>query len=794
MKKINIISLMTLAVLAIACSKNEPIDPDQEVPSVDVENTPSDYLCLTFGTKTEELPSSKTTYTDGALAWEKGDKIKVLFGEESNETEAESSGTNTNFTVSVPGETTAIYFAYPSSEGVTLADDALTLTIPSETDGSFVSANYMIAKALPADETVTFYHAGVIFKVIIEDPTITKAVITGNNGEALAGTLAYTFTEDGISYGEASETSTSLTMNFTGAGTYYASALPGLELAAGATIRLYRGEEQAGGNMVATAIPVERAKVASFGKDVEMINRYVSASATGEGNGRTEAAAWSMAQFENFMEGRAYDAQKYTALDGITVHLMAGTHTAVSEIILGITNKVKIIGTDGTVIKPSAPGYRFITCKEDGADLSFENITFDGFSASGDGGILAANDGTITFKGCTFSNNMAVEGGVTNSWSEAIINLVNCDFYENSTTDTVGKCGGVVKINGGTLNVTECNFTDNHCTGGSAIGGGAVYLRNGNSSFTDCIFDGNNTNTTTGAYNAEMGGAVSIINGTHKFHNCLFTGNSATQAGAVCIGNNTNSTPAAYFNNCVFTGNYISYRYGTTIYSYGGSTLCMNNCSFADDTYSINGSNNQCAWLNLKGTLIMSNCSLIGTMRKGTEMTESSTSDDACLVRFDGNAGTHGFSNNLIVSTNATYKTAVWTNNSSIVLMSWGTKFSGIKHNAGSATEKFYNATYKEMKADYLDNLVWTVPSSGEDYAWNNCYWSWTGRATDWTSSTGFLKCSDIPNKINEAAGDKNNDCAFTTWLRSIDALDKDCRGKLRGESTWPGAYDGTNN
>ena len=128
MKKITLTSLAVLAMLAISCEKNSVTNEDKENDKTEV--LPENYVSLTFGTKTEEIVS-KTALNNSKIEWAVGDKVKVLFDGGSTETEAEKAGIHTDFTVKVPSDATSIYLAYPSSEGVTLNDGALTLTIPS---------------------------------------------------------------------------------------------------------------------------------------------------------------------------------------------------------------------------------------------------------------------------------------------------------------------------------------------------------------------------------------------------------------------------------------------------------------------------------------------------------------------------------------------------------------------------------------------------------------------------------------------------------------------------------------
>ena len=551
MKKITLTSLAVLSMFAISCEKNSITNDNLDNEKNEV--IPENYISLTFGTKTEDV-DSKTTLKNGKIEWAAGDKVKVLFNGGATETEAASAGVTTTFNVSVPADAASIYFAYPSSENVSLNDGAVTLTIPAETNGAFANANYMVASAQPTDETITFYHAGSIFKVVVEDATITKAVITGNDGEALAGTVTYTFSEEGIAYGEATETSTSLTMNFNGAGTYYASALPGLTLEKGATIKFYRGENPAGGNCVSSAIPVTRACVASFGKDVEMCNRYVSTSGTGEGNGRSAEAAWNLSQFATFVSnGTSMSAEKLAALNGLTVHLAAGTYDLESALDFKLGADVvmlNIIGEDGTVLNGN--GHQILVQNRDTREKTtvvFENVTFSGGVCDNDhGGAIKHRNGTIVYKNSIFRDNKSTKedknGGVFNMYEKANAVLENCKFYNNVSAGN----GGVAFISSdnASMTFTNCQFGDGtEENKNNAVRGGMLHITKGKASFNGCTFNGNKAKNDGGALYLS-----SDCTGTVNVSNCTFTSNEANNGGALGIyGGTFNDKESVFYNN-----------------------------------------------------------------------------------------------------------------------------------------------------------------------------------------------------------------------------------------------------
>ena len=336
MKKYSIlISAAILSIFALSCSKNEialeetinPGEPQTE--TVEPGELPDGYVRLHFDADAE---LTRTAIADGegstrVVSWVKNDKVKVTYAAGSTSTLAQEDGTTTKFTVDVPQGAGQLYFSYPFDAAVSLAGTTFSLTIPEEQDGLFAGANYVVATSAAADGSVHFYNAGALFKIVLDDATVTKAVITGNNGEALCGTVPFTFTETGIAAGTPVSTGTSLTVNFNGVGTYYVSSLPDISLSDGASIRFFRGTEPAGGAKWSGERTVARSSIASWGNSDPITSRYVKADAAAGGNGRTWATAWGRDELKAFILNTANrTAEQLDLMDGITVKVAAGTY------------------------------------------------------------------------------------------------------------------------------------------------------------------------------------------------------------------------------------------------------------------------------------------------------------------------------------------------------------------------------------------------------------------------------------------------------------------------------------
>jgi hypothetical protein len=257
-----------------------------------------------------------------------------------------------------------------------------------------------------------------------------------------------------------------------------------------------------------------------------------------------------------------------------------------------------------------------------------------------------------------------------------------------------------------------------------------------------------------------------------KVNNCLFDGNRGKQGGAVYL---HGASSTLYMNACAFTRNYISHRYGTTI-SAGGGNLFMNNCSFADDTYSTEGSNQQCTWVNFKGNkLVVSNTTMVGSTRKNSSV---SAGDKACLLRYDGLTTTgHYLINNLIASTNSDCA-AIWADKSPTINMV-SNKISSKKLAAATVVinETGENGENFMGNSAYFGDLAWTAGTAAA-----NSYWAWNGSLSG-GSNTNKAALADVNTAIKSA------DANFHAWLETLGGLSKDGRGTTRVSPTWPGAY-----
>lgn len=393
----------------------------------------------------------------------------------------------------------------------------------------------------------------------------------------------------------------------------------------------------------------------------------------------------------------------------------------------------------------------------------------------GQGGAIYSGGGANTeISGCTFTTNSARVGGAIGCASDNdnnnVITIDGCTFNSNTSN---GMAGAVIMTSKGSLNISNSTFTENQSNGS----GGAIRTNNANLKFAmeNVTF---NSNYASGD---GVGGALYMENGTHKFNKCCFNGNHGTTSGAFYVG----GTSTTYLNNCLFTGNYMSSTNGTSIRAWStGAKLFMNNCTFADDTYTTksDANGNNCCWLYFKGTkTVISNCTLIGYSRKGTN--GATNSGGAALTAFDSEngSGTVYLINNIIAHRNTSVSGAgLRKANGTLTLNTTSNKTSGFTSatpsSSGTDAVDFWGTS------DYFGGLTYV---SNENPAWNNCYWQWNG-TLDTGSNLNKDTAENIINAINTADSD------FKSWLDEVDGLYYDGQGNFRGNGNWwPGAYQG---
>ena len=201
-----------------------------------------------------------------------------------------------------------------------------------------------------------------------------------------------------------------------------------------------------------------------------------------------------------------------------------------------------------------------------------ETTVLDGFrivsgvadwnSASGDGGGLRINSGSVVVADCTFESNQAYLRGGGAYADDCTLTVTNCAFVGNAATynggglylyyrclaPTVSECafvgntseyGGGLYIYSNDATIVRCQFIENEATGG---GGGLVGSAH-DTLLTGCTLSGNHAGTD--------GGGVHARSGLLLLEACALTENSAEGDGGAVWADVSNGTLA----HCVFTSN-----------------------------------------------------------------------------------------------------------------------------------------------------------------------------------------------------------------------------------------------
>ena len=261
------------------------------------------------------------------------------------------------------------------------------------------------------------------------------------------------------------------------------------------------------------------------------------------------------------------------AANGDTVLVAPGTYTGSSNRNLSFLNKDLVLRSE------SGPAVTTIDCQSLGRAfflLDAESPIIRGLTIKNGAGNSGAGLFSVGAQpeiiNCVFRNNVATDrgGGLCCVWSS--VELDSCQFIdntafvnsfqgaggglyaENSTLSIahgsfvhnfVGGQGAGIHSRAAEIDLTDCLFQLNRSSDGQ--GGGMMLLQSSTGSATACRFMGNH---------APDGGAVAGYNSSRTFSSCQFENNDARDAfdckgGAVLCGTGASLT----FNNCLFSGN-----------------------------------------------------------------------------------------------------------------------------------------------------------------------------------------------------------------------------------------------
>ena len=811
---------------ALSCEKEMDVTEDVSVRPV------TDGVAWSFTADVEEaLTKMGDMDGSGNFAWANGDEVKVLYDGGSTTATASVSEGKTTFEPVIPEGIETIWLVYPSSMTASLDGDNLVVDMPAVQKNAL--KGYFVAKANFGDESVSFKHPVCYYKFVVDGDgvDVTRLTLTSAASNNLtAASLSLSFDASGEPSVTPVSAAATLTVDFSGAGTYYVPVLPGVSPEAGdLTFQFYRGEaktEKAGAFRYSKEIDNNRADILNWGSlPAKATNRYVSTTGSIDNNGATAEAPWNFDKFQAFIENNtkngntARDAAAIALYDGINIRFAGGEFTINSKVttyynLNGITSGIKInmLGADDgtTVFKGESSGvilwdiYRVA-----GDSYYFKNITFkDGKNESSEAGCfrLGSRAHTVSFEDCTFNNNSATtsgkNGGAFYVSNATTLSFKNCTMTNNSAngyggfmsitntstayfegctfTKNHGTFGGVFDVVSGseaTITCVDCTFGDGTEDGKNyaTTGGGVLIGRNTKvQSFTDCVFN----------YNTAGGNWTSCIylygtKGRLNINRCLFKNNIGLNRGV--IGANVTSSAVAdahliYLNASSFYNNTMTGAdgYGSVIQGNYGTTVCMNNVT-TNNNYCSNASPSNNNWtLNLDGSWLIVNSTFIDKGRQHVLRANlNDTSVDISLC------------NSIVIQYDGSQNYPLWFRNVGTIT-NGGHNLRGSSSNQGNTP------------ANSTDMFSITANSLGGSWSevWNDTdkygVYTWTNSLSNFTPATKEEVENTIKNYDHEAAGvtiGGTGEGSFYAWLEGIGALGKDGRGVTRTGSWWPGAY-----
>lgn len=401
------------------------------------------------------------------------------------------------------------------------------------------------------------------------------------------------------------------------------------------------------------------------------------------------------------------------------------------------------------------------------AKVTVENSSFSK-NYGRNGGSLFTNNAKaeLTVKGCTFTEDYALNTGGSINNSNGTQMIENCTF---TGCYNLGGAGGAIHINGASavqtlkncvFNACEANRNNSYLKVDAKACGGAISVQNANLDISGCTFDGN------------MGSAGSAMllqsgDGLVRVTDCVFKNNKGASRGLI----QTNGKAVLFMNNCqIYDNTMRTNQWGTVIHGGNPSVVCMNNCSIHNNVSQQDGGNSVC--LNNDGFTVVVNTTVVGENARA-------------LCRSNNNTTSHSFS---------LYDNCILANKHANGL---------IFAKEANSSVKLYNDIIGSKATD--TDGSWLVKTNvvvdgelsfcnGSSFDSPKGYWHWNG------PSASFVKAkeADIITRLNDITTNNGNTRLkgafapkFVEWVESLGGFNKDQLGTTRTTSgTWPGSVE----
>lgn len=818
-------TILSIAAVTLAACNKENEEPGQKIDPSELVEVTFDISAKPAQTAEAQNASTKTEIKgDGTVLWSVGDKVSVFYevnGETgSSESEAlvaeniKADG-SASITVKVPTAFTLAQFegtrslsaVYPFDASAAYVDGKINVSAPKVQDGTFAHASLSVAE-WTGSNSLTFENQCGLLRIEAEDASVSKITLKSADADVV-------------------------TLNVSGAGTYYAAVAPSKLEGFSVVLTDADGEELAK-KVTTNPLTVEKGHVVPLGKVVGFDDRYyVSAEAKGRKDGSNWDNAAGLEELKGLLAKGAV----------MNVYMSAGTYSVTAALVSeaegadfsvyggypagakGASLKTRDAKANATIFDGGGKSQIWLTKK---GTVLFDGLTFqNGFSGSSNGGALVFNgtgvtgkildcafignkvtDGTnstsglsggaihvaeakLTVENCSFSKNYGRNGGsLYSNHADAELTVKSCTFTEDYTYNT----GGSINNSNGTQTIENCTFTGCYNLIGT---GGAVHVNGASAVQTlkNCVFsacEANRNNSYTKVDNKACGGAICVQDAYLDIIGCTFDGNMGSAGSAMLL---QKGDGLVRVTDCVFKNNKGASR--GLIQTNGKAVLFMNNCQIFDNTLRTN------QW----GTVIhggnpsvvcMNNCSI------HNNVSEQAGGNSVCL----NNDGFTAVVNTTVVGENA--KALCRSNNSNGSFSLYDNCVLANKLDNGIVFFKEKNSSVKlnhdiigpkatDTDGAWLEKTNVVVDGklsfcSGAYFDNSKGYWKWNG------PSASFVKAkeADVITRLN--ALDSNNGNTrlkgafapkFVEWVKSLNGFNKDQLGTARTTTgTWPGSVE----
>lgn len=802
MKKYFVIFAALVAASAVSCTKNE-----MEGPAA----VPSGFR--SFQAVIGDQVKTELDETTGSVAWAEGDAIKIIW-------KNGGSAVSEALTAEGAAVTPVTFLAECEPDGNTYAiypstiDAAYTgyveVTVPDVQTGAFEDVNILAAKYL--DNKLCFQNVCGYLQFIVPEG-VTKVVWTGDCINPLVGRVNVGF-PDGISVNDIVDGTgkNEITINVSGAGTYYAAVVPGTFT--NLYVGMYNGDTLVGDKQTFNEVTVARAQVKKMGDmpaDGSQVTnkRFVTVS----GAGTKDGSSW-----ENAMDKTAFvSALKQSSSNGLNFYLAEGEY---------VTGEMSLnVASTSYSLYGGYPADATGVCLN-GRDPELHETIFDGGGANR---LFVIQQLSIVFDGITIRNALRTEANkdagsalVFESCGDMLVN--NCKILDNTNA---GGNGGAIRVH--TLAASVVTITNSLIEGNKTLAspdpnektklgsGGAICLAKGNLVSKNNIY---RFNSCSSRYQEAGGGVIMLYTDTNvainfTSENDLFQNNRALNStGAVIYAAaQSGGSYVIKANKSVFYKNRANNR-GCIRHGTSSSKAMFNACTFAADTVASYGST-----LHLNGPTAVHNCVFYANINTSSTGAANIYSSSNLLfsnssLRLGGQSTTgiyYGGGINSIIVNSILYNTGTSSTapnaKSTISMNASGKNFTSYGHNiiemfSSSEDLSPIGGSYPECfvckdasDADYLHTvtLVDGVKTWCLDPQWISSP-NFVLKFTEWPAPgkpDGYELCTPARVEAAVDAFDAATSIGVKTWLNEVGGLNTDRRGTARSTTAiWPGSYD----